>query len=83
MLEYGQLYQIFSLDKQAGTVKILNTPIAKRSLLFLKELLQSYIDSYYLVLTTINCLLELGITLDQKKLTGELHLLVQDFYEQK
>jgi hypothetical protein len=36
--------------------------------------MQPYIDSYFIVATTINILMEKGVVIDQQKLVNELHL---------
>lgn len=47
---------------------------------FFKALLQSYIDSYLVVVFTINVMMENGVIIEQTKLVTELHIGVQEIF---
>jgi hypothetical protein len=47
---------------------------------FLKDLLQSYIDTYSVVAQTLYILKENGATIDQPKLTNQLHMSILELY---
>lgn len=53
---------------------------SKNVLKFLRDLLQSYVDSYMVVAQTISCLQEAGVTIEQRKLLSQLHLSIQELH---
>ena len=68
-LGYAEHYKIVKLNKDTDEIKILNQKQALMKLNFLKELTQSYIDTYFIVGETIHCLMVKGVTIEQKSLT--------------
>ena len=52
----------------------------KQRVEFLRDLLQSYIDSYFVVLESLNLLLDHGNNIEQKYLTNCLHEVIQKMY---
>jgi hypothetical protein len=49
--------------------------------IFFKNFLQSYIDSYLIVGMCLVYLQEIGATIEQRKLTYEIHLCIQELYQ--
>ena len=82
LLDLASDSKIVEVNHAQGLVTLANTKAAAKKLAFLKELLQNYVDTFYVVLSTANMLMELGVTIDQSKLTTELHQMIKDLYEQ-
>lgn len=47
---------------------------------FFRDLLQSHVDSYFVVAQTISCLQDIGGIVEQKKLLSQLHLSIQELH---
>ena len=80
ILSVAQSKKIAEVDFDKGQLKIVSKSATKNILRFLRDLLQSYADSYLVVAQTISCLQELGVTIEQSKLLSQLHLSIQSLH---
>ena len=71
---------IADVNFETGEIVPIENSVAKNSLRFLRDLLQSYVDSYLIVAQTISCLQEMGVTIEQSKLLSQLHLSIQELH---
>lgn len=75
------MMKLIKYTNQEKTLLVINEK-APYSLItrFIQDLMQSYIDTYMVVCYAINTLLEKQITLEQDKLTNELHATIKELY---
>ena len=59
-----------------------NSKLAYQRSLFLRDLIQNLIDSYYIVLTTINEIMEKGYKIQKNHILPDLHQGIQEIYYQ-
>ena len=62
---------------QSGQVRVVNSNEAIQKLRFLREMILSTIDTYLIVAHTLYTMMELGVTIDQDKITQELHSAIK------
>lgn len=74
-MRWATKFEVFQLDSEDSNQIIVRThdKQAYRKIHFLKQLLQCYIDSYYIVLITINELMEKGIQVELSHIVPDLH----------
>lgn len=68
LLKVGQERNLAKVDFENGQVTLATSSESKNVLRFLRDLLQSIVDSYLVVAHTISCLQEAGVTIEQTKL---------------
>lgn len=56
--------------------------LAYKKFMFLRDLIQNLIDSYYIVLTTINEIMEKGYRIQKNHILPDLHQGIQEIYYQ-
>lgn len=71
---------IFDVNFDKGEIVPIANSVNQNTLRFLRDLLQSYVDSYLIVAHAISCLQEMGVTIEQGKLLSQLHLTIQELH---
>ena len=71
---------IFDVNFDKGEIVPIVNSVNQNTLRFLRDLLQSYVDSYLIVAHAISCLQEMGVTIEQGKLLSQLHLTIQELH---
>mmetsp|Transcript_5500 Transcript_5500/g.8616 ORF Transcript_5500/g.8616 Transcript_5500/m.8616 type:complete len:172 (+) Transcript_5500:401-916(+) len=64
LMAYAEHNSILRYDEETDTIQIFNQASAIKKLIFVKELTQSFIDTYFIVGEALSCLMERGATLD-------------------
>lgn len=74
-MKWATKFGLFEMNPENTNQIIVRThdKQAYRKIHFLKQLLQCYIDSYYIVLITINELMEKGIQVELSHIVPDLH----------
>ena len=70
-------YDIFKLSSDGSSLSFGgDISVVSNKLVFFKNLLLAYVDSYLVVALTIHNLMTKGITVDQNRLVNELHIAI-------
>lgn len=67
------------VEDQTVTIKRMSKQILNQSM-YMKDLLQSYVDTYYLVLVSINEIMESGNFYQLDVVVKILHVTIQNIY---
>lgn len=84
-IEWSQHFGLLRVDETQPDEIILNhsyDKIAFHKFHFIKNLLQSYVDSYYIVLTTLDEIMAKGLVLEKSHIVFDLHKATQEIYYQ-
>lgn len=71
---------VYDVNFEKGEMTPIINSVNQNTLRFLRDLLQSYVDSYLIVAHAISCLQEAGVTIEQGKLLSQLHLTIQELH---
>ena len=77
-LQYAIKYEIFKISEETGEIRALEQ--GRNKLKFFGILLQKFIDTYFIVMYTINELMEKNFVIEQQKLVNQLHVGIQAIY---
>lgn len=81
MFHYAKLHGIVQFIEETDEINIINQTQALLKVRFLKELTQCYIDTYFVVASTLYALMETSTTIEQNKLTSELHACIKTLHK--